>query len=235
MRAKPLLLTLLALATPWAGAAPASFEASYRIEHRGMHVADARFVLAPAERPNEYSFRSETRPRGLASLVRRGRPTEASLFRIEGESVVPLSYELRDGTRKGEDNIAVEFDWGDLQATSSYRGDTVQLPLDEPVLTRLALQVQVMEELAAGRQPSSYLLVHRNELKRYDYEALGSETLKTKIGALETERYIQQRQGSSRRILLWLAPELGYMPVRMEQQRKGKTRTVFSVLEVSGL
>ena len=228
------LLPLLVWA-PLVDAAPSSFQASYRIEHRGLHVADARFVLQPGDQPDEYSFRNDTRPRGLASLVRRRRPSEVSTFRVDGEHVVPLTYELKDGTRKGEDNLSVIFDWPGGTAKSTYRGVSVDLPLDQPVLTRLALQVTVMTELNAGRQPTSYLLAHRNELKRYDYRYLGSETLDTKIGPLETERYVQQREGSSRRILLWLAPELGFLPVRMEQQRKEKTRTVFTVLEVSGL
>ena len=212
-----------------------TYDATYRVELKGLHVADARFSLRRGDSNGEYVFETTTKPRGLASLVRRRKPSERSRFEYDGRRLRPIAYELRDGTRKGKDDSSIRFDWQAGVAASEFRGETVSLPLEGEVLDRLSLQANVMKELSAGRQPTSYALALRNELKVYRFTHEGSEVLETAMGEMKTERYVQQRDGSSRRVIMWLAPSLSYLAVRIEQQRKGKTQAVFSLLEAQGV
>ena len=59
-------------------------------------------------------------------------------------------------------------------------------------------------------------------MKEYQYRHEGSATLDTPIGKLETVVYTSQRAGANRLTRLWIAPSLGFLPVRAEQLRKGK-------------
>jgi hypothetical protein len=63
----------------------------------------------------------------------------------------------------------------------------------------------------------------------------GTETLATGVGSLETRRYIQHREGSSRSTWLWVAPSLGYLPVRVEQRRNDEVQTSFLLTGVDGI
>ena len=209
------------------------YEAVYRVEYKGAHIADATFKLS-RDRGRRYVFVSNTRPRGLAKLFRRERPSEESVFEFSDGQVTPLSYRFKDGTRKGKGNSEVSFDWDRKLATSVYEQETMALALQEPVLDRITLQLQVMHDLQEGTEPSSYLLAYRNQLRRYGYTNEGETRIETQAGDFDTLRFAQQREGSSRRTLLWMAPELGFLPVHMEQQRRGKTELTFSLIDVSG-
>jgi hypothetical protein len=52
---------------------------------------------------------------------------------------------------------------------------------------------------------------------------------------VQTVRFEQTREGSSRRTVLWLAPEYAYLPVRIEQFRNGEIETVFALEHLSGV
>ena len=49
------------------------------------------------------------------------------------------------------------------------------------------------------------------------------------LGKLATLVFEEGRPGSSRSRKVWFAPELGYVPVRMEYRRKGKTAAVMTI------
>jgi hypothetical protein len=59
-------------------------------------------------------------------------------------------------------------------------------------------------------------------VKEYQYTHERNETLETAVGKLDTVVYTSQRKGAKRLTRLWIAPGLGYLPVRAEQVNKGK-------------
>jgi hypothetical protein len=92
-----------------------------------------------------------------------------------------------------------------------------------------------MYDLSACRPPESYRYVDDDGVTEYRYERIEDMTAATEIGTLNTIRFSQYREGSSRRTILWLAPELSYLPVRMEQIRDGEIQTVFAIESLTGL
>jgi len=57
----------------------------------------------------------------------------------------------------------------------------------------------------------------------------------TGSGTVATRVLTQQRTGSSRVTSLWVAPELRFLPVRIEQRRDGEVQTTFELINVDGL
>ncbi len=210
------------------------YEAMYRVEYKGRHVADATFRLRH-DGDHQYVFTSATKARGLAKVFRRPSPSEESVFDFVDGQITPQRYWFKDGTKKGKGNTEISFDWNQGLATSSYKQATVALPLDQPILDRITLQLQIMLGLKQGTDPSSHLLAYRNQLRRYDYSDAGERQVTTRAGDFNAVGFAQQREGSSRRTLLWMAPELSFLPVYMEQQREGKTQLTFDLEWVSGL
>ena len=216
-----------------AGASLDAYDAVYRVQLRKLHVGEALFSLRYDSQADRYIFESRSRSRGIAKLAQPNPVVERSEFLLRDDDIVPLTYSYDDGTRNGKRSTRVVFDWSNGIASSSYKGIDADINVSEGMLDRMTLQTVVMRDMGRPAGPSEYALVHRNALKRYRYELLGTETLDTTLGSLLTKTYLQTREGSSRQLKVWVAPSLRYMPVRMEQTRKGKLQTVMTLTDLT--
>jgi hypothetical protein len=212
----------------------AEYRAEYDVEHNGNRVATAAFSVTAAE-AGRYDFASSTKARLILRLAAPKPVTENSRFEIDAGRLVPLSFAYEDGSRKGEDNYSVAFDpaAGEIRINSSA-GPRI-LPFEADVLDRGSLQVALMRDLASCRHPGPYRYTDDEAVKTYEYERLDDRNATTAIGDVRTVRFAQQRDGSSRRTILWLAPDYHYVPVRIEQMDDGEIETVFIIDKLSGM
>jgi hypothetical protein len=95
----------------------------------------------------------------------------------------------------------------------------VDVPLQPGLQDSLSVQIALIQELLAGRTPEKFLMLDRTEVKEYLYSEEGGERVETAIGAYETIKYRSRRPNSDRSTVFWCAPELGYLPVKVERQR----------------
>lgn len=200
---------------------PQPFTTTYDLEWRGMGAGTSTLELARIG-GNEYSYRSTNVARALFRFAFPNPITQASRFVFEGGVIKPTSYHADDGTSKRDKDIDLEFDWRRMRATGTSEQKPVDVPLQPGTQDALSGQVSLMMELSAGRSPQGFLLFDKTEVKEYRYVREGTATLDTPLGKLETVIYHSERTGSSRITRLWLAPSLGYLPVRGEQLRNGR-------------
>ena len=238
MRVSPFAAALLSIA---AGAAADSthaaddlpgYHAVYVASYQGRAVGKAEFsvTLLDAEY-GIYEFRSESRFRGLYRLIVPGPVEESSRFALESGRIRPLAYSLRDGTRRGRNSFSVEFDWELGRGTTTAGEISEESQLVAGMLDRGSLQVALMllgDDFASGQ----VILLDRDGPEAHGLRAAGEEVLETPLGQFQTRKLIQQRQGSSRQTLIWSAPDLHGLPVRIERQRDGETRAAFHLEEV---
>jgi hypothetical protein len=210
------------------------YQATYEVQYKGRRVAAAEFSVA-ANAASEFTFYSSTRARGLLRLAAPNPATEQSRFMIENGRLKPVDFNYADGSRKGEDNYAVEFDQAAREIRVTSESGPQILPLEHDLLDRGTLQVALMRDLTACKPPDAYRYVDDDGINLSRYERLDDQPAETGIGTLPTQRYSQQREGSSRKTVLWMAPELAYLPVRIEQFRNGELETVFSLDSVAGI
>jgi hypothetical protein len=221
-------------ASALAGGALPTYTATYQVLHNGREVGAAVFAVSYDEERGVYTFRSHTTAKGMLRLVTPRPVVERSDFTVRDGRIQPLEFAYEDGSRKGEDNLHVVFDWD--ARVASIRGErNVDIELTPGVLDRGSMQVALMRDMAAGAVPGPYLLADEDSLKTYEYALQGRETTATPLGELETVRYLQQRQGSSRSMSILAAPTLHYLPVRFEQHRDGETNTVIVLQSVDAL
>ena len=71
-------------------------------------------------------------------------------------------------------------------------------------------------------QQEQYFLQDAEKLKSLSIRNIGNETLAVPFGQFEATGIQHQADGSSRQTTLWVVEELGYLPVIIEQRRKGK-------------
>jgi len=210
------------------------YTAEYEVRHKGRRMARAEFGVA-ADVDGQFVFNSSTKARGVWRLAAPKPAVERSVFNVEAGLVIPSRFDYQDGSRKGEDNYSVEFDAPAREIRIDGAAGAKSLPFEDELLDRGSLQVALMLDLGNCTLPGPYRYIDEDEIRVYRYERLEDVEAETGIGSLETIRFSQQREGSSRNTILWLAPELAYLPVRIEQIRNGEIETVFSLKDVNGL
>ena len=211
-----------------------TYSATYRVEYKGKEAGTAEFGVRALEN-GVYEFSSRTMAKGLLKLARPNPAVERSQFRVEGGTIRPLEFWFEDGSRSGEDNLHIEFDWQRRIATVGTAETRREMALPENALDRGSLQVALMRDLKATGSPSSYSLADEDSVASYEYAENGTATIATGVGSLATRIFTQQRAGSSRVTWLWVAPELEFLPVRIEQRRDGEVQTTFLLVSVTGL
>lgn len=196
------------------------FTAVYALEWHGLTAGYSTLSLADAS-PGEYLYSSTNRARGLFRLAFPDAISERSTFRIAHGSVEPLEYQEDDGPGRSSQNVTLRFDWHSMRVTGEAGGKPVDQPLAPGTEDPLSVQVELMRKLAAGAQPTHFLLFDKTEAAEYRYTQEGTVAIDTALGPLETVVYRSDRPDSDRVMRFWLAPSLGYLPVRAERRRRG--------------
>jgi len=192
------------------------FEASYAWLWHGLNVAVSTLTLEKTG--DTWSYRSRSEPRGIGRAFSE-RPTQASVLRVTSAGTQPLSYQASDGTSSTRRAIDVKYDWDHGRLTGVYEDTKVDLPLTAGVHDDASVQVAVMVELLRGRTPERFALLNKNAVREYRYTREGAATLQTPLGSIATVIYKSTRAGSPRVTRFWLAPDRGYIPLRVEQTR----------------
>jgi hypothetical protein len=231
-------LSLFVLATPAfaadsapASACPQPFKVTFDVEWRGMGAGTSTLQLV-RKGPTEYTYTSSNVAKGIFRFAIPDTVTQTSDFSIVDGKVRPTSYVGDDGSSDTERDVSLTFDW----TANRVKGIAEDKPVDEAlspgVQDALSVQIALMCALAAGQMPKGFLLIDKDEVKEYQYTHEGTATLDTPSGKVETVIYTSQREGASRLTRLWIAPSLGFLPVRAEQIRKGKKELQLSVRAV---
>jgi hypothetical protein len=205
-----------------AGPAPQPFTAVYALQWHGFTAGYSTLSLS-APTPGQYVYSSVNRARGIFRLAFPDPISERSTFRIADGRVQPLEYREDDGPSRHDQNVALQFDWNDKTVHGNAGARSVRQRLETGTQDPLSVQIALMRELTAGKSPTHFLLFDKTEAAVYHYTLEGRVALDTALGRLETVVYRSDRPDSDRVTRFWLAPTLGYLPVRAERKRRGRT------------
>ena len=205
------------------------YTAEYQAEYKGRNVGRATFSVQQDAASGNFIYSSETRAKGLLRLAAPNPVIDQSTFTVRGDAVVPLNFMHQDGSRKGDDNHQIAFDWDNNTARVQDENGNHEIQLEPGVLDRGSLQVALMRDFQRDDTPRTYKVADEDELSTYSFTYEGKHMLSTELGEVAVERYAQQRAGSSRRTLIDFAPDLGFVPVRIEQLRDGESRSAFYI------
>jgi len=241
-KASTALLTSLLLAAhpltaeePVAAAADALTPGGFVINYEARFAAfRGEFTLELLQgADDDYRIRATSRARGLARMIRGGQSVEEAHFSVADGNVISRTYKLDDSGKSAENDTEINFDWDAGIANSVYEQELAELPLEGEVYDRISADVVTMMDLRSGHEPRTLYIAEKNAIREYTFEAKGRETIDFLTGELDTVKYLRTRTGSSRPIMIWYAPELGYLPVRMEQFKHGKSQVTFTTKSYS--
>lgn len=192
------------------------FEASYAWMWHGMTVAVSTVKLE--HQGDTWVYSSKSSPRGIGKVFSQ-RPVQKSVMRVTDKGVQPLSYDADDGTSSTKRDAHVKFDWDTGRVTGIYEDVKVDMPLHPDIQDDSSVQIALMVELLAGREPQKFQMVDKNTVREYGYHRESEESLDTSVGKIDTLVYGAQKVGSPRITRFWCAPAAGYIPMRVEQKK----------------
>ena len=177
-----------------------------------------------------YVATHDVKPTGMSRVLTRGRMQVASEFTAADDGVRPVSYHAID-TIRDDPEARITFDWETNEARGTVGEEDVVLQLEGLSHDAVSIQYQLMHDLINDRPNASYVLFDVEKMRVANVRNVGTKSVKTPAGQFDVVGIEHQKEGSSRKTTLWCAPELDYLPVVIEQHRKGKLNFRASLAE----
>jgi hypothetical protein len=204
------------------------YKAVYNAEWKGLTAASSTMELKKTG-ADTYTFSSVSNARGIFRIAFSETLTQTGTFRLVDGRVVPMSF---TGSDEKERPINLTFDWGRKRVTGIAKGHDVDLELHDGALDPMSLQIASMRDLAAAKLEGKGWLVDSDQVKEFETHREGTARLETALGDLDTVVYTSQNVGSDRITRTWVAPALGYLPVRAERIRNNKVEFTLLIQSV---
>ena len=144
---------------------------------------------------------------------------ESLVFLWEEGQVVPLRYRYRlAGFMIRNREHSIDFDWQNEVATGKYRGDAFELELKEGALDPLGFQLQMHQDLKAGKRELTYQIINKGRYDEDHFAVIDEDSINTNGQTAKTLKVEKVRgEDSKRQTLMWIDPNQGHLLVRLLQ------------------
>lgn len=214
-------LILLLLLPFHAAAGLPEFHAVYDFERGRMTIGETRIALERSQ-DDIWRYTSESKATGFISIFVDDVIREESIFRFEDGEFWPVSYDYRQLNSSKNRDESITYDWTERTATVNYRGHESRPELEPGTLDRFLLQLAITVHAQDGKLDRTYRVLDNGRVKLYELEGEELESLTTPAGTFETLRVERIDEDPDKKLRLWLAPKLDYLPVRVEQEKRNE-------------
>jgi hypothetical protein len=145
---------------------------------------------------------------------------ESTTFNWQNNQISPQKYTYKlspflASNRKRK----VSFNWPQNTVSSTYndkKWTLAAIPINSQ--DRLSYQLQMLMDVASGKQEMIYPVVHKGKIKDNHFKIIREESLETKLGPLESILVIKVRADPKKReTLLWFAKDHPFLLLKMIQ------------------
>ena len=213
-----LLISGAAAAAPICAAAepPPRIELTFMLTRNGSNMAEVTELLQYSA--GNYQLTETWKGKGFYALL--GSARRQSVGTIENGVLRPREF---FDERSGRDTARAWFDWKAQTLTMQYQGHKGVEPLPPNAQDRLSFLFALSLLPASKSDSVSYSIADGKGLSRHTYKLAGRERVKTPIAEFDAVKVV--RQGDDRETAeVWLAPQYGYIPVRLLVVEKDGTR-----------
>ena len=100
------------------------------------------------------------------------------------------------------------------------------MPLETGMLDKLLYQYALMRDLMNNQAEIVYAVTDGGKMKKYNFARLAEEIVQTPLGDLQTVKLQKVRQDDNSKLIIWSAPALSFLPVKVEStDEDGRTTT----------
>jgi hypothetical protein len=216
-------MALLLLALPLSASTPANsvqpFSLSYTV-YRNQSMLGVAELRNKQAKPGYWQFISKTTAtQGIATIAGAAINEQSNLI-IRNGVLELFSNQLE--TKVAWKTMLKTTTLDDSRKTYIYKDSkgTKQASYRPGLLDQHSLTLALIADLNAQKKGPSfvYMVVNREKIEPYTFKIVGTQTLNTAIGKLDTirvERIRESRNGKTTRI--WFAVEKNYTPVLIQQ------------------
>ena len=222
---RPLKKILPILALSLLGAAAqadlAPHQAEYRVRISGLGgQLDTRLATTD----DGYIATHTIRATGMSRMLAGGQIEETAYFARMPGGIRPVSFTTSDTLTRDRTQASVRFDWESREAIGVVNDEVFHAAMEELAFDRVSIQYELMSDLLNGSPADEYVLFDIDELKTVQVKHIGRKIVNVPAGEYEAVGVQHQAIGSKRVTTMWCVAELDYLPVIIEQHRKGKLR-----------
>ncbi|OZY84746.1 hypothetical protein CBP51_16390 [Cellvibrio mixtus] len=210
---------LLSIST-WAAEAPKTFDNEYRAKLYGFNITVTNRLTKADDGNYHLLFKAD-------SMI--GSITEQSHMQWNKaqQTISPLKYTYaRRGLGKDR-NAELTFDWNGKTVTNNVQKTSWEMDIAQKVQDKLSYQLQMQQDLLNGHKDFEYQIADGGHLKKYKFTTVGEEMLDTPLGKVKTVKIKRSREDNDRVTYAWLAKDWNYLLVRLQQEEKGDTYTIY--------
>lgn len=218
-----LVLVLLALPLTTTAAFTAvnplkPFHAEYIVDRNGNTVAQASTSLIP-DGKNRWVFTNSVKPIGwIASILSTSFEEQSTWMWTNGIKALSYRYDRSDK----EKHVSLIFDWQQMRVTNIIDGDSWRMKIPHATQDKASIYLALSAHMSVSETNTSFPVADGGKLKTYDFKIIGEGTINTPLGKINTINISKNKRGrkKQRKTTLWLAPDFGYLLVRMEKTDK---------------
>ena len=200
--------------TSMSNAAVAPFNATYNFNIEGKYNGTASRVLT--QTGNQYFYNVNASVGKLASAKQ-----TANFVNANG-AILPVSaltqYKIL-GTGR---TTTLNFNNAKKQLVTNYKGQNKVIALPQTAYDDLSLEIQIREDLKAGKFRGNYYMADRNTVEAVPFKKSAVTRITVPAGTFDVVRIDRVHDDKDRQTSFWLAPKLDYLPVKVVQNNDGK-------------
>jgi hypothetical protein len=211
------LFLLLAAATSLAKDAPiAAFRSKYSLIRNGDPIGEARIELIMGK--DDWQFTTHSiGTEGLAGFAG-VRIDESSTFRWQNDRPETMHYRYFQKAAWKKRNRSIDVDHAARRITAGDDKGSASLDYAAATVDRNLVVLALAADLKARRDTLEYRVADKRTIDTHRYRISGKETIATTRGRFDCIKVERIREKPGRTTTTWIAPALGYTPVRILQQ-----------------
>ncbi len=194
------------------------YHAEYQVSRKGkVHGSATRDLTKIADATYAVRYKSD-----IEWMIFSDVRTEESLFKVAENTVSPLHYSMtREGTGPDK-SYKIKFDHQNQAITSSEEKYPLKVKWLENQQDLISYQVQLREDLKAGKTKFSYPIIDKKgDQRSYDFEVAGEEMITLPFGNVKAIKVKRVYDDSDRQAIAWFAPSYDHMLVKMYKGKDG--------------
>ncbi len=203
---------------PDAGISP--FRAEYRISVGGIPAGKVEVSLELSADGN-YRYRQHSVPLGLLAVLKSDEITEISEGLIRGDRVIPSSYLYKREQSKKPQQENLVFDWETGRVTDRTTNAVWSVDIPQGTQDKFSKQLALMVAMSSARNAVTFQVADDERLKTYHFRPQGTETIEIEKKKFDTLKIARSKGDRPSKSTLWLAPQLHFLPVKVEKLERG--------------
>lgn len=189
-----------------------------------ISLVSGRLRTSLKESEAGYTAEHKLAPKGMSRLFARGEILEVSEFSSGPDGLQPVAYRSNDTLSRDKVRADIRFDWDSNRAAGTVNGVDFEAQLAGFSYDRVSIQYQLMQDLLNDKTGEHYRMFEVDKQKLLNIRIVETKTIEVPAGTFSAIGVQHQAENSSRVTTLWCVEELGFLPVVIEQHRKGKLK-----------